>query len=242
MFVLALPLSAGFQFLHHRGLCRRPVGGDRDGDRGIGRARHHGVERSHRPAGAAAARAPAHRRADVGALLLTVRRVAIFVILILAYLYYRLGRRGAARRDRPSVLRGGGAARAGLFRRPDLAAGHRARRDRRAWSSASCVWAYTLLLPNLADAGFLGTAILTRRAVGPRAACVRKRCSGWICRRWRTACSGAWRSISLPISAFSLGRAPAPIERMQADLFVPSESHAGRRVSGCGARRSRSRN
>ena len=38
-----------------------------------------------------------------------------------------LGRRGAARLDRPALLRGGGAARAGLLRRPDLARRHRAR-------------------------------------------------------------------------------------------------------------------
>ena len=56
MFVLALPLAAGSDLLTHRGLRRRPVGGDRDGDRRIGRARHHGVERHRHAARAAAAR------------------------------------------------------------------------------------------------------------------------------------------------------------------------------------------
>ena len=42
-----------------------------------------------------------------------------------------LGRRGAARRDRAAVLRGGGAVRAGVFRRAGLAARHGARRHRR---------------------------------------------------------------------------------------------------------------
>ncbi len=41
---------------HHRRLRRRTVGGDRHGDRGIGRAVDHGVERHRHAAGAAAAR------------------------------------------------------------------------------------------------------------------------------------------------------------------------------------------
>ncbi len=48
-----------FRIDHARRLRRRPVGGDRHGDRGIGGARHHGVER-HR--GAAGAQAPGHAR------------------------------------------------------------------------------------------------------------------------------------------------------------------------------------
>ena len=65
---------------------------------------------------------------DVGALLLTVRRIAIFVILLLAYIYYRFGRRRAACLDRAPVVRRDRAVRAGVLRRPDLAARHRARR------------------------------------------------------------------------------------------------------------------
>ena len=34
-----------FRIVHADRFCRRPVGGDRDGDRRIGRARHHGLER-----------------------------------------------------------------------------------------------------------------------------------------------------------------------------------------------------
>src|SRR5262249_11909461 len=54
MFVLALPLAA-FRAVYDRSLRRRPFGGDRDGNRGIGRARHHGVERHRYAARAAAA-------------------------------------------------------------------------------------------------------------------------------------------------------------------------------------------
>ena len=62
MFVVALPLAAHSELITLDRLHRRPVGGDRHGDRGDGRARHHGVER-HR--GAAGAQAPrrARRRA-----------------------------------------------------------------------------------------------------------------------------------------------------------------------------------
>ena len=56
MFVLALPLHGRIEPAHHRRLRRRPVGGDRDGDRRIGRALDHGVERPRHAAGAAAAR------------------------------------------------------------------------------------------------------------------------------------------------------------------------------------------
>ena len=48
MYVLALPLAAQFRSVHACRLHRRAFGGDRDGDRGNGRARHHGVERHRR--------------------------------------------------------------------------------------------------------------------------------------------------------------------------------------------------
>ena len=105
----------------------------------IGRARHHGVER-HRDAarcckrrGAVASGAPA----SVGWLLLTVRRIAIFAILLLAYMYYRSAGDAQLGLDRPSVVRRHRAARAGLLRRPDLAARHRPRRHGRHDASAS---------------------------------------------------------------------------------------------------------
>src|SRR5207244_2436662 len=47
--------------VHDRGLRRRPFGRDRDGDRGVGRACNHGVQRHRDAARAAAARGPAQR-------------------------------------------------------------------------------------------------------------------------------------------------------------------------------------
>ena len=67
-------------------------------------------------------------RADVGRVLLMVRRVAIVGILLLAYMYYRSA--GAAQLASIGllVICRNRAARARIFRRADLAARHRARR------------------------------------------------------------------------------------------------------------------
>ena len=91
MFVLALPLQAGSSVFTIAGLHRRPVGGDRDGDRG---------NRSRLPSWCRTTswcrwcckrrEALITGREDVGSLLLTVRRLAIFVILLFAYMYYRI--------------------------------------------------------------------------------------------------------------------------------------------------------
>ncbi len=108
--------------LHHPGLRRRPVGRDRHGDRRDGRARHHGVERHRRALGAAAARgadhrprgrrlAAAHRAADRD-----LRDPAVRLHVL------PLRRRFPACRDRHPGLRRHRAARAGVLRRPDLAA------------------------------------------------------------------------------------------------------------------------
>ena len=99
MFVLALPLAARIRTAHARRLRRRAFGRDRDGDRRIGRARDHGVERHRRAAGAASgAKRSVAAASDVGWLLLTVRRVAIFVDPGARLYVLPLGRRRAARR------------------------------------------------------------------------------------------------------------------------------------------------
>ena len=90
MYVLALPIEGEFAAAQHCRLRRRPVGGDRDGDRGMRRALHHGLQR-HRPAAGAAAQ-PGEARdgsKDFGDFLLRIRRFAIFAIMVMAYFYYR---------------------------------------------------------------------------------------------------------------------------------------------------------
>ncbi|HKY85123.1 MAG TPA: NahK/ErcS family hybrid sensor histidine kinase/response regulator, partial [Pseudorhodoplanes sp.] len=159
-------------------------------------------------------------RADVGALLLTVRRIAIFAILILAYLYYRSV--GEAQLAAIGLLSFAAVAQlapaffGGLIWRQATARGAIG-----GMVVGILVWAYTLLLPNIADAGFLGTAILTN---GPFGLTV-LRPQSLFGLDLPPLAHGVFWSLSLNMLAYvglSLGRAPAAIERMQADLFVPT--------------------
>ncbi len=159
-------------------------------------------------------------RADIGALLLTVRRFAIFAILILAYLYYRSV--GEAQLAAIGLLSFAAVAQlapaffGGLIWRQGTARGAIG-----GMVTGILVWAYTLLLPNIADAGFLGTAFL---ANGPFGLTV-LRPQALFGLDLPPLAHGVFWSLSLNILAFitlSLGRAPAAMERMQADLFVPT--------------------
>ena len=147
---------------------RRPIGGDRHGDHGIGGARHHGVER-HRDAARAQAPSAADGKAD------RRRRRAPhhpphrhlrhpFVRLCLL----PLGRRGAARLDRIPLVCRHRAIRAGVLRRPDLAARHRARRHRRHDRRHSGVGLYAVAAERLRRRHDR-RAHPHRRAVRPRA-------------------------------------------------------------------------
>src|SRR5262249_55195662 len=83
-------------------------------------------------------------------------------------------------------------------------------------------WAYTLLLPSLADAGMVGQDLLSHgpweiTALRPQAL---------VGAALPPLAHGVVWSLTLNILAyvlFSLGRAPASVERLQADLFVPSD-------------------
>ena len=100
-------------------------------------------------------------RDDVGRFLLTVRRMAIFVILIFAYLYYRLA--GDAQLASIGLLSFAAIAQlapaffGGLIWRRATARGALA-----GMTIGILVWAYTLLLPSFVDAGILGHGILTQ--------------------------------------------------------------------------------
>src|SRR6476619_3954940 len=98
-------------------------------------------------------------RENVGRLLLAVRRAAIFLIISLAYVYYRLA--GEAQLASIGLLSFAAVAQlapaffGGLIWRRATARG--------AVAGMSCgilVWAYTLLLPNFADAGIIGPSLL----------------------------------------------------------------------------------
>jgi len=158
---------------------------------------------------------------DVGAILLTVRRLAIFVILLFAYLYYRMA--GEAQLASIGLLSFAAVAQlapaffGGLIWRNGTARGALA-----GMTAGILVWAYTLLLPSFADADLIGKDILTLGPLG----------IGWLRPQHLLGLDlpplvhGVLWSLSLNIIAYvisSLARAPTSIERLQANLFVPSE-------------------
>jgi signal transduction histidine kinase/CheY-like chemotaxis protein len=160
-------------------------------------------------------------RDNIGGLLLTVRRMAIFVILFLAYVYYRLA--GDAQLASIGLLSFAAVAQlapaffGGLIWRRATARGALA-----GMTIGILAWAYTLLLPSLADAGIVGQSLLSQ---GPWGIAL-LRPQALIGLDLPPLAHGVIWSLSLNALAyavFSLGRAPASIERLQADLFVPSD-------------------
>jgi Na+/proline symporter/signal transduction histidine kinase len=158
---------------------------------------------------------------DVGALLLTVRRLAIFVILFFAYMYYRSA--AEAQLAAIGLLAFAAAAQlapaffGGLIWRRATARGAMA-----GMTIGILVWFYTLLLPSFADVGIVGARFL---AEGPFGLAFLRPQSLLGLDLPPLVHGVAW-SLTLNIVAyvvFSLQRAPAAIERVQADLFVPPD-------------------
>jgi Na+/proline symporter/signal transduction histidine kinase/ActR/RegA family two-component response regulator len=159
-------------------------------------------------------------RDDVGRLLLTVRRMAICVILFLAYVYYRLA--GEAQLASIGLLSFAAVAQlapaffGGLVWRRATARGAMA-----GMTVGILVWAYTLLLPSIVDAGIVGRELLAQGPWG--IAALRPQALFWL--DLPPLAHGVMWSLSLNVLAyvmFSFGREPASIERLQADLFVPT--------------------
>jgi len=157
---------------------------------------------------------------DAGAWLLTTRRIAIFMILLLAYIYYRSA--GEAQLAAIGLLSFAAVAQlapaffGGLIWQRGTARGAIA-----GMTAGILVWGYTLLLPSISDAGIVGARILTD---GP-----------WGLDYLRPQAlfgldlpplvHGVLLSLLVNIAfyvAFSFGRSPTAIERVQADVFVPS--------------------
>ena len=159
-------------------------------------------------------------RRDVGSLLLFVRRVAIFVILFLAYMYYRSA--GEAQLASIGLLAFAAVAQlapaffGGLFWRRGTGRGAIA-----GMTVGLLVWAYTLLLPNFADIGLVGQQILTSGPLG----LTLLRPQALFGLDAAPLVHGVIWSLSLNLLAYvacSLAWAPASIEQLQADVFVPS--------------------
>jgi Na+/proline symporter/CheY-like chemotaxis protein len=168
---------------------------------------------------------------NIGWLLLIIRRIAIFVILFLAYVYYRMA--GDAQLASIGLLSFAAIAQlAPAFFGGLLWRGATARGALAGMIIGLLVWAYTLLLPSFAAAGIIGDALV---AHGPGG-------MSWLRPQSLLGLDlpplahGVMWALSLNVLGyvvFSLTRAPASIERLQADLFVPSEltpSHPGFRL------------
>ena len=160
-------------------------------------------------------------RGDVGALLLTVRRIAIFVILVFAYMYYRTA--GDAQLAAIGLLSFAAVAQlapaffGGLVWRDGTARGALA-----GMTAGILVWFYTLMLPSFADAGLVGKDILTLGPLG----------LAWLRPQHILGLDlpplvhGVLWSLTLNVIfyvTFSLARSPTAIERLQANVFVPAE-------------------
>jgi Na+/proline symporter/signal transduction histidine kinase len=160
-------------------------------------------------------------RGDVSAILLTVRRIAIFVILLFAYMYYRSA--GEAQLASIGLLSFAAVAQlapaffGGLIWRNGTARGALA-----GMTVGILVWFYTLLLPSFADADLVGKDILTLGPLGIMAL----RPQHLFGLDLPPLVHGVLWSLTLNVIAyvvFSLARAPNAIERLQANIFAPPE-------------------
>ncbi|HXX04690.1 MAG TPA: PAS domain-containing hybrid sensor histidine kinase/response regulator [Xanthobacteraceae bacterium] len=165
-----------------------------------------------------AARAGAPNNA--GAQLLTVRRTGIFAILLLAYVYYRSA--GPAQLAAIGLLSFAAVAQltpaffGGLVWRRGTALGAIA-----GMTAGILIWAYTLLLPSVTDAGMVGEPILEAGPFG----------IAWLKPQAlfgldlpplvHGVALSLFANVALYIGC-SLWRRPRAIERVQADVFVPT--------------------
>jgi len=158
---------------------------------------------------------------DVGGMLLNIRRLAIFVILFLAYVYYSVS--GEAQLASIGLLSFAAIAQlapaffGGLIWRRATARGAVA-----GMSVGVLTWAYTLLLPSFVGAGLIDRGIVE---AGPWGIPL-LRPEALLGLHLPPLVHGLIWSLTLNLFAyvsFSLHRAPAAIERLQANLFFPPE-------------------
>jgi Na+/proline symporter/signal transduction histidine kinase len=157
---------------------------------------------------------------DAGAWLLTTRRIAIFVILLFAYIYYRSA--GEAQLAAIGLLSFAAIAQlapaffGGLIWPRGTARGAIA-----GMTAGIVVWGYTLLLPSISDAGIVSASILTDGPWG--LGFLRPQALFGL--DLPPLVHGVLLSLAANIACYvgwSLSRRPTSIERVQADVFVPS--------------------
>jgi Na+/proline symporter/signal transduction histidine kinase len=160
---------------------------------------------------------------DMTQLLLTIRRLAIACIVLLGYLFYRaLGQTHALASiglvSFAAIAQFAPAFFGGLYWRNATARGAIA-----GILAGFAMWAYTMLLPWVVEAGWLGRDIVTEGPFGlgflsPRALFYLK---------FEPLTHGVLWSMAANIAAFvgvSLLRAPEPVERLQARVFVLNDN------------------
>lgn len=164
----------------------------------------------------------AGNREDMSALILRARRFLIFGVLLLAYLYYHMA--GEAQLAQigllsfAAVAQFGPAFFGGLFWRGATARGAIA-----GLAIGVVVWAYTLLLPSIIAAGLLDRTILDAGLFG----IAELRPQALFGLEASPLTHGVFWSLGLNILAFvavSLLTSATPIERLQANVFVETES------------------
>ena len=166
--------------------------------------------------------AAAGTRDDMGALLLRARRLSIFFVLLLAYLYYHIA--GEAQLAQigllsfAAVAQFGPAFFGGLFWRRANARGAIA-----GLAIGVGVWAYTLLLPSFVAAGLIDRTILDAGLFG----FTELRPQALFGLEAAPLTHGVFWSLGLNILAFigiSLVTSAESIERLQANIFVEAKS------------------
>jgi signal transduction histidine kinase/ActR/RegA family two-component response regulator len=165
---------------------------------------------------------------DMGRRLITIRRWAICIILLLAYSYYWMAGNSAALAQTglisfAAVAQFAPAFFGGLIWKRATAAGAFA-----AISAGFAMWAYTLLIPSFVDSGWIGKSLLSEGPLG--IAALRPRQLLFL--EFDSLTHGVLWSLAVNVAAYvgcSLMRQPTATERLQADAFVSGD------VSGRGA-------
>ncbi len=159
---------------------------------------------------------------DMSRILLLTRRAAIFVTLLLAYAYYRAAGDTAALTSIgllsfAAIAQFAPAFFGGLVWRRGTARGAIA-----GMLIGFAIWVYTLLLPTFAQSGLIPVTLIENGPFGI-----------WLLRpqalfslAFDPLTHGVFWSLAANITAYivvSLSRTPEPVERLQANIFVPSE-------------------
>ncbi len=157
----------------------------------------------------------------MGHTLLTVRRLAIFVILLLAYLYYRVT--GEAQLAQIGLLSFAAVAQFGPAFFLGLAwRGATAKGAIAGIAAGILIWGYTLLLPSLVDAGLFDPGLAAGGPFG--LALLRPQALFGLTAAPLT--HGVFWSLGvnvLTLVGVSMLTRPAPIERLQASIFVEAD-------------------